>query len=109
METQRKHRSLAEAVELVEEYEHSGQTAVEFCERRGLAVGTIERLRRRIRDRGLAAAVPGLVPVTVRAAPAGKDAARDFVLVLNNGRRIEAAWSSGERELARLIRIAEAA
>jgi hypothetical protein len=109
METRRKHRSLAEAVDLVEEFEQSGQTAVEFCKQRGLTVGTVERLRRRIRDKGSAAAVPGLVPVVVKPVPVARDGARDFVLVLNNGRRIEAAWSCGERDLARLIRIAEAA
>jgi hypothetical protein len=36
------------------------------------------------------------------------DARSFFTLTLANGRRIESAWSFGDADLARLIRIAEA-
>ena len=81
------------------EYENSGLTRREYCERGGLAVTTLDYWRRRH------AAKPRLVKVKV----APDQPAAHFTLSLANGRRIESSWRFADHELARLIRIAESA
>jgi hypothetical protein len=91
---------------LVGDYERSGLTRRDYCERQGIAITTLDYHQRR---RRMKRAATNLVPVTVTAAPVRDVQDRGFALVLNNGRRIESSWSFDEEELARLIRIAGAA
>ncbi|MGH9648272.1 MAG: IS66 family insertion sequence element accessory protein TnpA [Bryobacteraceae bacterium] len=92
-------RRAAEMERVVEEYAKSGLRRREFCERRGIALTTLDYWRREH------AAKPRLVKVEV----ATSEPAPYFTLALANGRRIESSWRFGEEELARLIRIAERA
>jgi hypothetical protein len=94
---------------LVSDYERSGLTRREYCERHGIAITTLDYHQRR---RRMKRATANLVPVTVKAvstaAPAGGREDRRFALVLGNGLRIESGWNFDEGDLARLIRIAGA-
>jgi len=90
---------------LVVDYERSGLTRREYCEREGIAITTLDYHQRRRRMKRAAA---NLVPVMVTAVPAGEVRDRGFALVLSNGRRIESGWNFDDEELARLIRIAGA-
>jgi hypothetical protein len=92
-------RSADEMRRMVEEFQGSGLTRREFCERHHIAVTTLDYWRH-------AQSRPAsLVKVEV----AGSEPAAGFTLSLANGRRIESEWSFGEAELARLIRVAESA
>lgn len=93
-------RSASEVSRLVREYEASGESRREFCERRGIAVNTLDYWRR---TRGRA---PKLVEVEVQGRPM---ATGQFTLSLVNGRRIESEWRFADEDLARLIRVAEQA
>jgi hypothetical protein len=44
----RRRRSQAEAAALVAEFEASGLMRQEFCRQRGLAIGTLDKYRRRV-------------------------------------------------------------
>jgi len=85
--------------QLLEKYRTSGLTQIEFCRQAGVVLSTLSRHLRR-RDR------LGQQLIRVKMGPAPAD--RGFVLVLGNGRRIEAGWQFSDAELARLIRVAEA-
>jgi hypothetical protein len=91
-------RNREERQRLLKEFEGSGQTRREFCERHGLAVATLDSWRRGRKRR------PRLVEVAIAAPPSGAG----FALILCNGRRIESSWGFAEADLARLIRAAEA-
>jgi hypothetical protein len=92
-------RSADEMRRMVEEFQGSGLTRREFCERHQIAVTTLDYWRH-------AQSGPArLVKVDVSAS----EAASGFTLSLANGRRIESQWNFGEAELARLIRVAESA
>ena len=83
----------------IEDFQKSGLTRREFCQRHNIAISTLDYWRR-------AQSRPArLVEVEV----AGRELAPVFTLRLANGRRIESNWSFGEAELARLIRVAESA
>jgi hypothetical protein len=84
---------------IVGEFQSSGLTRREFCQRRRIAVTTLDYWRR------VQPARPRLVEVEVAASEAGPD----FTLSLAHGRRIESGWRFADAELARLIRIAESA
>ena len=96
----------AEMRRVLEQYESSGLTRREFCQRRGIALTTFDYWRRehamkpRKQERR-----PRMVAVEVADAEAGPN----FTLSLANGRRIECSWRFADAELARLIRIAESA
>ena len=102
----------AEEVEvLLKGYEESGLSRPAYCRREGIPVTTFDYYRQRgTRKAGAqrrATTASGLVKVKVEAcAEQGQSV---FTLVLGNGRRIESGWNFGEADLARLIRIAEAA
>jgi hypothetical protein len=81
------------------EYESSGLTRREFCQRRGIPVSTFDYWRREH------AAKPRMVAVRV----AATEPPAHFTVGLSNGRRIEGLWRFGDGDLARLIRIAESA
>jgi len=102
-------RSFKEAERLVREYERSGLGRREYCERRGIPLGTLDWYRWRVRA---GHGEPALLPVrlTAGADPAtGASEHTGFTLVLGNGRRIESSWRFDDGALERLIRIAGAA
>jgi hypothetical protein len=83
----------------IEEFQKSGLTRREFCEREHIALTTLDYWRR-------AQSRPArLVKVKV----AAREAASSFSLSRANGRRIESGWRYAEADLTRLIRIAESA
>ena len=85
---------------IVDEFRASEQTRRDFARQRGIPVTTLDYWRQRIGGK------PRLLKVEVaRAEPAGQS----FTLHLANGRAIESSFPLGEKELARLIRIAESA
>ena len=89
----------AEMRRVLGDYEKSGLTRREFCQRRGIPVSTFDYWRREL------AGKPRMVKVEV----AASEPATHFTLALANGRRIESSWRFGEAEMARLIRVAESA
>jgi hypothetical protein len=92
-------RSAADIRRLVDEFQNSGQTRHEFCQRRRIPVTTFDYWRR-VQSRRTR-----LVEVQV----AASEPLASFTLSLVNGRRIESSWSFADAELTRLIRIAEIA
>ena len=93
-----KQRSAEGIRRLIEEFESSGLTRREFCQRHRIPVTTLDYWRR-VQPR------PRLVEVEV----AASEPAPGFRLSLANGRRIEGSWRFADAELARLIRLAESA
>ena len=97
----RRRRSTEEIKVLVEKYQASGLSQIEYCRQTGMVLSTLGRyLRHR------SGPDQQLIRVEVESAheqPAG------FALVLANERRIESGWGFVEAELARLIRVAESA
>jgi transposase-like protein len=92
-------RSVDDIWRVVKEFQESGLTRREFCQRHHIAVTTLDYWRR-------AQSRPArLVEVEV----AASEPTPGFTLSLANGRRIESSWGFGEAELARLIRVAESA
>ena len=81
----------------IDEFQKSGLTRREFCERHHIAVTTLDYWRR-------AQSRPARL---VKVKMAARESAPGFSLSLANGRRIESGWSFAEAQLARLIRIAE--
>ncbi len=95
----KKGRSAAEIRQVVEDFQHSGVTRREFCQRRQLPMTTLDYWRR------AQSRQPRLLEVEVSAS----QPAPNFTLSLANGRRIESSWRFADAELVRLIRIAESA
>jgi|ERR1041385_4604750 hypothetical protein len=97
----RRRRSAEEIKELVEKYQASGLTQMEYCRQTGMVLSTLGRyLRRR------SSQAQQLIRVEVESAP---EQLAGFALVLANGRRIETGWGFGDADLARVIRVAESA
>lgn len=94
-------RSAVEMEKLLEEHSSSGLSRKEFCNRHGIPVTTLDYYRQRRREKS----APELLPVRVE----DMGTSADFTLALANGRRIEATWDFVDRELARLIGVAERA
>ena len=91
---------------LVTGYQQSGLTRRQYCAQQGMAVATLDyyRLRRR------KAPTSPLVRVKLADCPPPQpEQPKGFTLVLAKGRRIETTWHCNEQDLARLIRIVEAA
>jgi transposase-like protein len=93
-------RSAADIRRMVQEFQSSGETRREFCQRHHIPVTTLDYWRRRAQPRP-----PRLVEVEV----AASEPSASFTLSLANGRRIESSWRFADAELVRLIRIAESA
>lgn len=74
---------------------------MEYCRQTGIVLSSLGRYLRRSKS-----PEQQLVQVKVEAAP---EPGTGFVLMLGNGRRIASGWGFGERELGRLIRVAESA
>ena len=93
-------RSAQEIKQLMEKYRASGLTQSEYCRQNGVVLSTLGRYLRRNRSE------QRLVRVKLEAP---SEPGVGFVLMLGNGRRIVSDWAFGDAELARLIRVAEAA
>jgi transposase-like protein len=103
----RRRRSGSEAAALVAEYEASGLTREAFCQERGLAVGTLDKYRRRAHKNQSSSGGP-MVPVeVVWSGRNGNDAGRDSVLVVEvrSGHRIEVRRGFDGGTLEHLLRI----
>jgi hypothetical protein len=99
---QMKWRSREAAEELVREFEASGLRRRQFCEQRGLSVGTLDLYRKRHRlAEGGAEPKGRLVRAKVLAerAPVGSG----LQLVLSSGLRVEVGESFDEATLKRLL------
>ena len=106
-------RTPAEIEQLLIGYEQSGLSRRQYCEKQGIAVTTFDyyRQRRLKESRGRQMASP-LVRVKLSAsAPLHQHQVQPegFTVVLTKGRRIESKWCFNEQDLARLIRVLEAA
>src|SRR5580704_15634390 len=94
-------RSAEEIQCLLNDYQQSGMTRVEYCRHRGISTHMLDYYRRQAARK----AAPRLARVTLTPRNASPCA---FSLVLENGRRIESGWDFSDADLARLIRVAEA-
>lgn len=108
---ERRRRSHAEAEALVAEFEASGLQREAFCRQRGLAVGTLDRYRRRVHQ-GRQSSNQSMVPVEVvwsTGQNPNRDGGRDSVLVveLRGGRRIEVRRGFDGGTLERLLTVLE--
>ncbi len=86
---------------MVEQFRASGLSQLEYCRQTGTVLSSLGRYLRRTMGPD-----QQLVQVKVEVPP---EAGTGFVLMLGNGRRIASGWGFGDRELARLIRVAESA
>ena len=105
----RRRRSRAEAAALVAEFESSGLMRQEFCRQRGLAIGTLDKYRRRV-HKGQQSRNRSMLPVEVvwsNGQNPTRDAGRDGVLVveLRSGRRIEVGHGFDAGTLERLLTV----
>lgn len=104
----RRRRSQAEAEALVSEFEASGLLREAFCQRRGLAVGTLDKYRRRV-HKGQPSSSGSMLPVEVvwSTGQNPNRAAGDGVLVveLRGGRRIEVRRGFDAGTLERLLAV----
>jgi|SRR5215469_14372669 len=106
-------RSRSEAAALVAEFEASGLSRQEFCRQRGLAVGTLDKYRRRVRSGSRSVAGP-MIPVEVASSPrrkASRDVSeeRPFVVESHSGRRIEVRRGFDAGTLERLLTVLDRA
>jgi hypothetical protein len=107
----RRRRSQAEAAALVAEFEASGLMRQEFCRQRGLAIGTLDKYRRRVHGQGRSMSAP-MVAVEVVPSPAregGSDQDRPFVVESHSGRRIEVRRGFDAGTLERLLTVLDRA
>ena len=108
----RRRRSRSEVETLVAEFEASGLMREAFCQQRGLAVGTLDKYRRRV-HRGLQSGVGPLLPVEVvpSRGHAANSAGRNGVLIVESrsGRRIEVHCGFDAGTLERLLTILDRA
>ena len=102
----RRRRSRAEAGQLVAEYEASGLSQVEFCQKQGLSLATLARYRKRQAQGG---AAPGnrWVTVEVSGASATLERSSGLAVVLPDGRRIEIGRGFDSRTLVQLLGVLE--
>jgi len=103
----RKRRSRAEVEALVAEFAASGLMREAFCRQRGLAVGTLDKYRRRVHI-GPRSSVGALLPVEMISSTmrdADGDAVQESVLVVESrsGRRIEVRRGFDAGTLERLL------
>jgi hypothetical protein len=109
----RRRRNRCEVEALVAEFETSGLKRAAFCQQRGLAVGTLDKYRRRVQSRPQTGTGP-LLAVEVISSPsrgANGEAGRDAVLVVESlsGRRIEVGRGFDAGTLERLLTVLDGA
>lgn len=95
--------------QLVREFETSGQTRVEFCRSRALAVSTLDRYLRRYRTGEVLkgnGAGSGLVAVEI-AMPHKQPAERALAVILAGGRKVEVGVGFDATTLARIVAVLE--
>ena len=102
----RRRRGRAEAEQLVVEYEASGMSRVEFCQKHGLALSTLARYQRRREPGHDEGAGPSrwLAVELSGAHPAG---ASGLAVVLTGGRRIEVRRGFDAQTLQQLVSLLE--
>jgi len=98
-----KKRNREDGLRIVDDFEQSGLSRRQYCERNNLAVTTLDYWR----WKKAKVARPQLVQVAV--AVEEPESSGGFCLTLANGRCIESSWKFSESDLARLIRIVESA
>jgi hypothetical protein len=113
VEFARRRRSRAEIQTLVAEFEASGLKRGAFCRQRGLAIGTLDKYRRRVQSKPYSGA-GSLLPVEVAPSMAldvHGVAGRDGTLVveLRSGRRIEVHRGFDAESLKRLLSVLDGA
>jgi hypothetical protein len=96
-----------EAEQLVIEYETSGMTRVEFCQKHGLALSTLERYRRRRQQEQSEGASPSQWVAVELSQP--YHAGSGLAIVLSGGRRIEVGLGFDAKTLERLVSLLEPA
>ena len=104
----RRRRSRAEVEQLVVEYETSGMSRVEFCQKHGLALSTLAwyQMRREQGHDGGAGPNRWLAVELSGAHPVG---ARGLTVVLTGGRRIEVGRGFDAQTLQQLVSLLEPA
>ena len=103
----RRRRSRAEAGQLVAEYEASGLSRVEFCQKQGLSLATLARYRKR-QAQGSPAAGNRWVEVKESTGRPGLDGgASGLAVALQSGRRIEVGRGFDARTLVQLLDVLE--
>lgn len=104
-------RSEQEIERLLNGYKQSGLTRLQYCEREGIAVTTLNYYRQSRKKKQSSSTRLVTVELTRPEHNVERESqqASGFTLVLTKGRRIESPWSYAEQELARLIRIVEVA
>jgi hypothetical protein len=101
----RRHRSRAEAEQIVLEYEASGLTQQEYCRRKGISAKTLARYLTRHRQ-AQAKKSRSQRWVTVEVA-AQSNCSSELVLVLSNERRIEVKRGFDATTLRELVGVLE--
>ena len=108
----RRRRSRAEVEALVAEFEASGLMRAAFCQERGLAVGTLDKYRRRVQSKPQSGAGT-LLPVEVVSSPsrhANSEIHGSVLTVeLRSGRRIEVYRGFDAQTLERLLAVLDRA
>jgi hypothetical protein len=106
-------RSRAEVEALVAEYEASGLKREGFCQQRGMAVGTLDKYRRRVHAarRSSGGAMLPVEVVWSTAQEPTSEIGHDGVLVveLRSGRRIEVRRGFDAETLERLLTVLDGA
>jgi hypothetical protein len=102
----RRRRSRTEAEQLVAEFEASGLSRVEFCQRQGLSLATLARYRKR-QTRGGAVSGSQWVAVDVAGAGPANPARSGLAVALPGGLRIEIGCGFDARTLAQLLGVLE--
>jgi hypothetical protein len=109
----RRRRSWAEAAALVAEFESSGLMRQEFCRQRGLAIGTLDKYRRRVHGgaRSLGGPMVAVEVIPSRGPEASRDVDQDSSLTveLRSGRRIEVRRGFDAETLERLVTVLDRA
>jgi hypothetical protein len=102
----RPRRSAAAILELVEEFQASGLTQTEFCQRRGVVRNTLNRYLNKHRKTSLARG--GLVAVEVAdPLPLRREAEGTLTVALPMGRKIEVGVGFDASTLARIVAVLE--
>lgn len=103
----RRYRSRSEAAALVAEYEASGLRREEFCRARNVAVGTLDKYRRRVRKSQASTSDGAIVPVEVVWSSGRNAPGVDSVLVVEvrSGHRIEVRRGFDGKTLEQLLKI----
>ena len=104
----RRRRSRAEVEQLVAEHAASGSSRVEFCQERGLALGTLARYLKRSRQ-AQREAIGASRWLAVELSGPGQTAGSGLVVALSSGRRIEVGRGFDANTLEQLVRLLEPA